>query len=155
MSHRLLGGHGAGPTARVPGPRRLATLDPVRPAPTTTPRGTGLAIASIAAIPFIAVTSVAWLGNVASQTEPTVAIGAGLALAGGLLMGLLVRRLVTTVDRRLRHIARRLLRIVARFFERPSAAPAAHPLAAGLGLAPARVFVPARVGRRGPPVLVH
>lgn len=127
----------------------------MRPTPASTSHGTGLAIASIAAIPFVAVTTVAWLGNAASHTEPAVAIGAGLAMAGGVLMGLLVRRLVVTVDRRLRHIARQLLSIGVRLSEPPSPVPMTHPLAAGLGLAPLSVFVPAQVGRRGPPVLVR
>lgn len=122
--------------------------------PPTAPRHTGLAILGIVAIPFAAVTTAAWIGDVASSTDASEAIAGGLALLGGLVMGLLVRRMIRSVNEHARSIGRRLV-LVARRLERVTAAPAApHRLLLLLGLAPAAVFVPAEVGRRGPPVRV-
>ena len=59
-----------------------------------------MAILAIVAIPFIAVTSAAWLGGVASTTDPREAVAGGVALLGGVLTGLLIRRLVRSVDAR-------------------------------------------------------
>lgn len=122
--------------------------------PPTAPRHTGLAILSVVAIPFAAVTTAAWIGDVASSTDPSEAIAAGLALVGGLVMGLLVRRMVRSVDEHARSIARRLVLVVRRLGRVPSSPAAPHPLLLLLGLAPSAVFVPAEVGRRGPPVRV-
>lgn len=116
------------------------------------PRPTGLAIAGIAAIPFASVTVAARLGDAASSTDPRTAIAGGIALLGGVFMGLLVRRMVTSVDRRLRGAVRLVAAVLA-------AVPGAlvDPLvSAGRSVAgvptPAPVFVPAETGRRGPPV---
>lgn len=122
--------------------------------PPTSPRHTGLAILGIGTIPFVAVTSVAWIGDVASSTDPRNVIAGGLAMLGGLAMGLLVHRMVGSVDERARSIARRLVLVSRRLDQQPAAPNAPHRLLLRLGLAPAAVFVPAEVGRRGPPVRV-
>lgn len=125
----------------------------VQPAPTT-PRHTGLAILGIVAIPFVAVTGVSWLGDVASTTDAREAVAGSLALLGGLVMGLLVRRMIRSVDSRVRTMARRLVLVAHRLAQPPASSAAVHPLLLRLGLAPAVVFVPADTGRRGPPVRV-
>lgn len=75
------------------------------------------------------------------------------ALIGGLVMGLLVRRLVMTVDRRVRGAVQLLVSALRRLpgmsledrfgLER---------LRSSERLVPVLVFVPAEVGRRGPPI---
>ncbi|MEM9201359.1 MAG: hypothetical protein AAGC53_06855 [Actinomycetota bacterium] len=116
------------------------------------PRNTGLAIAGVVAIPFASVTSAAWLGTTASSTEPRDALAGVAALAGGLVMGLLVRRLVTTVD----HHVRGVVRFVDRALSRVSGP--ADAVAPGWRIVirpvsnPAMAFLPAEVGRRGPPI---
>lgn len=115
------------------------------------PRHTGLAIAAIVAIPFAAVTVVSRVADVASGTDPREALAGAAALTGGVVMGLLVRRLVRSVEHRVRRIAHQLV-LVARRLGEPVAAPRVpHALLTRLGLSPAVVFVPAEVGRRGPP----
>ena len=123
------------------------------PAPTA-PRHTGLAILGIAAIPFVAVTAVSWLGDVASTTDPRQAVAGALGLLGGLVMGLLVRRMIRSVDSQVRSLGRRLVRVAHRLSQPPASTPAAHRLLLRLGLAPVVAFVPADTGRRGPPARV-
>lgn len=116
-------------------------------------RHTGLALAGIAAIPVASVSVAAWLGETASSTDPRDAVAGLVALLGGLVMGLLVRRLIVSVDRRVRGV----VRFVAAAF-RPTPEPIVdlgssirrrrlerHPV-------PVLAFVPADVGRRGPPI---
>ena len=117
------------------------------------PRHTGLAIAALLAIPFGSVTLAAQLGNTASSTDPREAIAAGIALVGGLAMGLLVRRLVLGVDRQLRGAFQLLV-----MGSRPRLG-----LVDDIGalfrrvrpvdqVVPSFAFLPAEVGRRGPPI---
>ena len=117
------------------------------------PRHTGLAIAALLAIPFGSVTLAAQLGNAASSTDPREAIAGGLALLGGLAMGLLVRQLVVTVDRNVRG-AFQILVTSSRHL-----ATAAYDHLTAVGrirpddqLVPAFAFLPSVVGRRGPPI---
>ena len=116
-------------------------------------RHTGLAIAGIAAIPFLSVSAAAWLGDTASSTDPREAVAGGLALIGGLVMGLLVRRLVMTVDRRVRGAVQLLVSALRRL-PGTSLEPrfGLERLRSGSRLVPVLVFVPAEVGRRGPPI---
>lgn len=118
------------------------------------PRHTGLAILSIVSIPFAAVTSAAWLGDVASSTDPRDTAAGAVAMIGGLAMGMLVRRLLRSVEHGVRSIASRVIVVARRLAQRPAAAVVPSGLRIRLGLAPALVFVPAQVGRRGPPVRV-
>jgi len=127
----------------------------VRTPSPATPGGAGRAIAAITAIPFVTVSGIAWSGDVASQTDPSVALAGTAAMLAGLVAGLLMRRLVCTVDRRLRSVGRWLLRVGFPLREVPAVPRAAQPLALGTGLAPRLVLLPAGVGRRGPPVLVR
>lgn len=118
------------------------------------PRHTGLAIAALLAIPFGSVTLAAQLGNTASSTDPREAVAGGIALVGGLVMGLFVRRLVISVDRNVRGAFQLLLITTGRHL-----ASAADELAAAVGrlrstdqVVPAFAFLPTVVGRRGPPI---
>lgn len=120
------------------------------------PRHTGLAIAGVVAIPFASVTAAAWLGDAASSTDPREAIAGLAALAGGLVMGLLVRRLVTTVDRQVRGVARLLVAVARRIDQSLVDLVAAGSRVAAIVVPlPQPAFVPAEVGRRGPPVRVR
>lgn len=119
------------------------------------PRHTGLLLASVFAIPVLSVTLAARLGDVASTTDPRDAIAGAIALVGGVVVGLLVRRLVTTVDTRVRGV----VRFVAQTL-RPLPGAVLDTLAVAWRLAdeaprPRLAFVPAETGRRGPPVLVR
>lgn len=133
----------------------MGTIEGVRTSSQATPGGAGRAVAAITAIPFVTVSGIAWSGDVASQAEPSDGLVGAAAMLAGLVTGLLMRRLVCTVDRRLRSVARWLLRVGFPLREVPAAARAAHPLALGTGLALRPVLLPAGVGRRGPPVLVR
>ena len=131
----------------------LSSMEVMSPDRRGAPQHTGLAIAAIAAIPFVSVTAAAWLGDAASSTDPREAIAGGLALFGGLVMGLLVRRLVTTVDRHVRGAVRFMAASVRRV---PGTVVETAPVLGRLQsdglLRPALVFVPSEVGRRGPPI---
>lgn len=117
------------------------------------PRHTWLALAWLVAIPFVSVTLAARLGDAASSTDPRDAVAGGVAMLGGLLMGLLVRRLLATVDRHVRGAVRLVAATI-----RPLPGSVVD-LVASLGeprrdhhRIPVLAFVPAEVGRRGPPI---
>ena len=100
-------------------------------------------------------TALLMTGLVATGEARGPGLGVQYLMVAGLVTGLLMRRLVGTVDRRLRSVGRWLLRVALPLGEVPATPRAARPLALGTGLAPRPVLVPAGVGRRGPPVLVR
>ena len=131
----------------------VGTMKVMSPDHREAPRHTGLAIAGIVAIPFLSVTLAAWLGDAASSTDPREAIAGAVALIGGLRMSLLVRRLITSVDRHVRGVVRFVAATI-----RPLPGTALDLVAATRATRPedhhlpVLAFVPAEVGRRGPPI---
>ena len=119
------------------------------------PRHTGLLLAGLLAIPFASVTIAAQLGDIASTTDPRDALAGGLALLVGVALGLVVWRLVATVDARVRGA----VRLVAAALRPLPGAIAEIVCVAGRSLnevtMPRLVFVPAETGRRGPPIHVR
>ena len=119
------------------------------------PRHTGLLLAGLLAIPFASVTIAAQLGDIASTTDPRDALAGGLALLVGVALGLVVWRLVATVDARVRGA----VRLVAAALRPLPGAIAEIVRVAGRSLnevtMPRLVFVPAETGRRGPPIHVR
>ncbi len=119
------------------------------------PRHTGPLLAGLLAIPFASVSIAAQLGDIASTTDPRDALTGGLALLTGVALGLVVRRLVATVDARVRGAVRlvavalrplpgaivEIVRITGRSLDEATM--------------PRLVFVPAETGRRGPPIRVR
>ncbi|NDH88909.1 MAG: hypothetical protein EBY61_09930 [Actinobacteria bacterium] len=119
------------------------------------PRHTGLLLAGLLAIPFASVSIAAQLGDIASTTDPRDALAGGLALLVGVALGLVVRRLVATVDARVRGA----VRLVAAALRPLPGAIAEIVRVTGRSLdeatMPRLVFVPAETGRRGPPIRVR
>jgi len=119
------------------------------------PRHTGLLLAGLLAIPFASVSIAAQLGDIASTTDPRDALAGGLALLVGVALGLVVRRLVATVDARVRGA----VRLVAAALRPLPGAIAEIVRVDGRSLdevtMPRLVFVPAETGRRGPPIRVR
>jgi hypothetical protein len=119
------------------------------------PRHTGLLLAGLLAIPFASVSIAAQLGDIASTTDPRDALAGGLALLVGVALGLVVRRLVATVDARVRGA----VRLVAAALRPLPGAIAEIVRVDGRSLdevtMPRLVFVPAETGRRGPPTRVR
>lgn len=129
--------------------RHMAT-----PAPNA-PRHTGLLLAGLLAIPFASVSIAAQLGDIASTTDPRDALAGSLALLVGVALGLVVRRLVATVDARVRGA----VRLVAAALRPLPGAIVEIVRVTGRSLdeatMPRLVFVPAETGRRGPPIRVR
>ena len=129
--------------------RRMATPTP------DAPRHTGLLLAGLLAIPFASVSIAAQLGDIASTTDPRDALAGSLALLVGVALGLVVRRLVATVDARVRGA----VRLVAAALRPLPGAIAEIVRVDGRSLdevtMPRLVFVPAETGRRGPPIRVR
>ena len=121
------------------------------PAPNA-PRHTGLLLAGVLAVPFASVTIAAQLGDIASTTDPRAALAGGLALLMGVALGFAARRLVATVDARVRSA----VRLVAAALRPLPGAIVEIVRVAGRSLdeatMPRLVFVPAESGRRGPPI---
>ena len=119
------------------------------------PRHTGLLLAGLAAIPFASVSIAAQLGDIASTTDPRDALAGGLALLVGVALGLVRRRLVATVDARVRGA----VRLVAAALRPLPGAIAEIVRVDGRSLdevtMPRLVFVPAETGRRGSPIHVR
>ena len=124
------------------------------PAPNA-PRHTGLLLAGVLAIPFASVTIAAQLGDIASTTDPRDALARGLALLMGVALGFAARRLVATVDARVRDA----VRLVAAALRPLPGAIVEIVRVTGRSLdeatMPRLVFVPAETGRRGPPIRVR
>lgn len=108
-------------------------------------------ILGLLAIPFLSVTAVSVLADVASTTDPTAALVGVPATLGGVLSGGLVVRLVRAAHSGAVALGA-VLATLARGAHRPDVS-AARPMPASATLRPAVVMVPARVGRRGPPYL--
>ncbi len=108
----------------------------------------------IAAIPVVVVTTMVWLGDVASSTDGRDAVAGGLGLLGGLVMGLLVHRMVVSVNVCARSIGCRLQLVALRLGRVPTMSTPRSRLRSSVAVAAAAVFVPAEVGRRGPPARV-
>jgi len=129
--------------------RRMATPN------SDAPRYTGLLLAGLLAIPFASVSIAAQLGDIASTTDPRDALAGGLALLAGVALGLVVRRLVATVDARIRGA----VRLVAAALRPLPGAIVEIVRVTGRSLdeatMPHLVFVPAETGRRGPPIHVR
>jgi len=106
-------------------------------------------ILGLLAIPVFSVTSVALLADVASTTDPTAAVVGVPATLAGLVMGALVFRLAR-VARSGAIAVRAILTAVFADVDRLVVA-ATDALVADATPRPARVLVPSRVGRRGPP----
>lgn len=106
-------------------------------------------ILGLFAIPFLSVTGAALLADVASTTDPAAAAIGIPATLGGVVMGALVFRLA----RAARSGAVALRAVLARLGggDRFVGATSRQVLTV-VGLRPAPVLVPARVGRRGPPL---
>jgi len=119
------------------------------------PRHTGLLLAGLLAIPFASVTIAAQLGDIAYTTDPRDALAGGLALLMGVALGLAARRLVATVDARVRGA----VRLVAAALRPLPGAIVEIVRVTGRSLdeatMPRLVFVPAETGRRGPPIRVR
>jgi len=119
------------------------------------PRHTGLLLAGLLAIPFASVSIAAQLGDIASTTDPRDALAGSLALLVGVALGLVVRRLVATVDARVRGA----VRLVAAALRPLPGAIVEIVRVTGRSLdeatMPRLVFVPAETGRRGPPIRVR
>jgi hypothetical protein len=97
----------------------------------------------------------AQLGDIASTTDPRDALAGSLALLVGVALGLVVRRLVATVDARVRGA----VRLVAAALRPLPGAIVEIVRVTGRSLdeatMPRLVFVPAETGRRGPPIRVR
>ena len=115
---------------------------------------TGAMMTGLAAIPVVVVTTMVWLGDVASSTDGRDAVAGGLGLLGGLVMGLLVHRMVVSVDVCARSIGCRLRLVALRLGRVPTTSTPRSRLRISVAVAAAAVFVPAEVGRRGPPARV-
>jgi hypothetical protein len=119
------------------------------------PQHTGLLLAGLLAIPFASVSIAAQLGDIASTTDPRDALAGSLALLVGVALGLVVRRLVATVDARVRGA----VRLVAAALRPLPGAIVEIVRVTGRSLdeatMPRLVFVPAETGRRGPPIRVR
>ena len=112
----------------------------------------GWMIFGLLAIPFLSVTSVALVADVASTTDPTAAAVGIPATLFGVLVGSLVFRLARAA--RSGAVALRD-GLVAAAGAAPRIPEVAQPLMAGVSPRPQLVLVPARVGRRGPPVFLR
>ena len=141
-----------------PTPTRLDRVGIVSPMATpapNAPRHTGLLLAGVLAIPFASVTIAAQLGDIASTTDPRDALAGGLALLMGVALGFAARRLVATVDARVRSA----VRLVAAALRPLPGAIVEIVRVTGRSLdeatMPRLVFVPAETGRRGPPIRVR
>lgn len=119
--------------------------------PANTPRRrTGVVIGGIAAIPFVSVTMVAALADVASTTDPAAGFQGLGALGAGLAMGLLVLRMIGAVRAGLSIARIAVERLVDQVIA--DLAIPVRPLAISVGeRRPQLAFVPSEVGRRGPP----
>lgn len=113
-------------------------------------RRAGWMILGLLAIPVASVTTVALLADVASTTDPAAAMAGIPATLGGLVMGALVFRLGRAAYSGA--VALRAIVLAHTADVRPAVAHGWRSLVAGAEVRPALVLVPARVGRRGPPV---
>jgi hypothetical protein len=106
-------------------------------------------ILMLLAIPFASVTAAAVMADVASTTDPSVALAGLPASAGGVVVGLGVVRLARTVVAGARLVQVALLglvRTVAGLLDGTATVSVVRPTSV-----PVPVFVPASTGRRGPP----
>lgn len=119
------------------------------------PRHTGLLLAGLLALPFASVSIAAQLGDIASTTDPRDALAGGFALIMGVALGFAARRLVASVDARVRGA----VRLVAAALRPLPGAVVEIVRVTGRSLdaatMPRLVFVPAETGRRGPPLRVR
>lgn len=117
---------------------------------TTEARRAGWMILGLLAIPVVSVSSVALLADVASTTDPTALVVGIPATLGGLVMGALVFRVARAVHSGAVAV-RALLSVVAVGADR-----LVDLVVPGIverrSVRPVLVLMPARVGRRGPPV---
>ena len=107
-------------------------------------------ILGLFAIPVLSVSSAALLADVASTTDPAAAAVGIPATLAGVVMGALVFRLA-----RVAHtgaIAVRAILSAGRAQAYRLLVGVSHPVVGTMGTWPAPVLVPARVGRRGPPL---
>ena len=112
-------------------------------------RRAGWMILGLLAIPVLSVTSVALVADVASTTNPVApAVGVPATLAG-LMAGAAVFRLARAVHSGT--VAVRAMFAALRGAVDRQVLAVATVLVPGATIRPARVLVPSRVGRRGPP----
>lgn len=130
----------------------VVTIDGVTP-PNQRRCGTGIVIAGMAAIPFVTVTFAATMADLASTSGSPHGVAGILALVGGLIMGLLITRVISGVRTglgvariALERLADQIVRDIGRVRD------AGRPLDGRVHRRrPALAFVPAEIGRRGPP----
>lgn len=118
-------------------------------APRSEARRAGWMILGLLAIPFLSVTGVALLADIASTTDPGSAAVGVPALLGGVVTAALVVRLARAVHSGT--VALRAALLHAFDHGRVLSVATARPIVPSALLAPALLVVPAPVGRRGPP----
>ncbi|MDW3218919.1 MAG: hypothetical protein R8F63_09935 [Acidimicrobiales bacterium] len=108
-------------------------------------------ILGLLAIPVLSVTSTALVADIASTTDPAAALVGIPAVLGGVITGALVFRLARTLRSGVIDAWSTLLASLAPSISLVAPAPGWAP--AAVAQRPRVAFVPAGVGRRGPPVV--
>lgn len=121
--------------------------------PIASTRATGAVIAGIAAIPFVSVTMVSVLADVASTTDASVGVGGLGALGAGFVMGFLVRQVIGAVRAGLSIGRIAIERLVDQNIIDLLTPVRVVATSVDLQRLPV-TFVPAMVGRRGPPARI-
>jgi len=116
-------------------------------------RATGAVIAGIAAIPFVSVTMVSVLADIASTTDASVGVGGLGALGAGFVMGFLVRQVIGAVRAGLSIGRIAIERLVGQNIVDLLTPVRVVATSVDLQRLPV-TFVPAIVGRRGPPARI-